>query len=267
MKRLIFIFFLCTTFVCSMFAKDVIITHDAEKINAIVTEVSETEVKYKKVDNPNGPTFVIATSKIASIMYQNGEVQTFKEAAQPATPQNAQAVQYYNTQPTYDIWGNADYGAALGAINANNIQFIPGQSIVKTANGYGYGNVHMDENTYGAFVKRTCPAAAQLYDKGATEVKIGAGCVGASLGLLVGLCIVELAFVSSYEPWLDTYALAIGIPSLACAAVGVPLWIVGANNVKKSVNVFNTQCGQSQNPPITVSLNASQNGIGLALNF
>ena len=81
-----------------MFAKDVIITHDAEKINAIVTEVSETEVKYKKVDNPNGPTFVIATSKIASIMYQNGEVQTFKGAAQPATPQNAQAVQYYNTQ-------------------------------------------------------------------------------------------------------------------------------------------------------------------------
>ena len=267
MKRLTFIVLLCTIFVGSLCAKDVIITRDAERIDAVVTEVSETEVKYKKANNPDGPTFVIATTKVASIMYQNGEVQTFKESTQQVTTQNNQTIQYYNTQPTYDIWGNADYGAALGAMNANNIQFIPGQSIVKTANGYGYGNVHMDENTYGAFVKRTCPAAAQLYDKGATEVKIGAGCVGASLGLLVGLCVVELAFVSSYEPWLDAYALAIGIPSLACAAVGVPLWIVGANNVKKSVNVFNTQCGQSQNSPVTVSLNASQNGIGLALNF
>lgn len=60
-------------------AQDVIMTKQSERIDATVLEVSDTEVKYKKQSNPNGPTFTLATSKIASITYSNGEVQTFAD--------------------------------------------------------------------------------------------------------------------------------------------------------------------------------------------
>lgn len=261
MKRFAFILFLCTTFVCSIFAEDVIITRDAEKINAIVTEVSETEVKYKKVDNPNGPVFVIATAKIASIMYQNGDVQTFKE--QPAAQTNQ--VKYYETQPTYDLWGNADYGAALGAMNANNIPFIPGQTIVPTNTGYGYGDVHMDNNTYAAFLKRTCPDASMVYEAGKVAEVIGVGFCSAAAAIGFWALIWM-----SIDPSLETsksYAIGISVSVGASLALGVPLWVIGAKNKKRSVEMFNTSCGLEQAPPVTMSLNASQNGIGLALNF
>lgn len=68
--------------VCAMqmiVAQDVIVTRQAERIDAKVLEVSETEIKYKKSSNLNGPTFVLSTEKIASILYANGEVQVFEQ--------------------------------------------------------------------------------------------------------------------------------------------------------------------------------------------
>ena len=261
MKRLSTIVILCVFIACNLFAKDVIITRDAEKINAIVTEVSETEVKYKKVDNPNGPTFVIATAKIASIMYENGEVQTFKEQA----TKSKESITYYETQPTYDFWGNADYGAALGAMHANNIPFVSGQSIVKTTNGYGYGNIHMDENTYGAVIRRTCPDASTVYEAGKVAEYVGIGFCSAAAAIgfwaLIWMGIDESLETSS------SYAIGVSVSVGASLALGVPLWVIGAKNKKRSLEIFNTQCGIQQESSVNVSLNASQYGIGLALNF
>ena len=47
-------------------AHDVIITHDAQRIDAVITEVSAVEVKYKQANFPTGPTFVVAIDDIAS---------------------------------------------------------------------------------------------------------------------------------------------------------------------------------------------------------
>lgn len=77
-------------------AKDVIVTKDAQQIEAKITEVSESEVKYKKASNPNGPTFVMSTDKIATVVYENGEIQTFQpqavEVNQEKDPQVVSAV-------------------------------------------------------------------------------------------------------------------------------------------------------------------------------
>ncbi len=86
MKR---VFILLAVFAIGLIAKaqDVIVTHDAVRIDAIIEEVSETQVKYKKADNPNGPSFIMNTDKIATIIYQNGSVQTFEQQqSQNATP-------------------------------------------------------------------------------------------------------------------------------------------------------------------------------------
>jgi len=65
------------------FAQDVIVTKDARKINAKVTEVNVNDIKYKNFDNLDGPTYTLLKSDIASIVYQNGQVETFE-------PTNAQ---------------------------------------------------------------------------------------------------------------------------------------------------------------------------------
>ena len=83
-------------------AHDVIITHDAQRIDAVITEVSAVEVKYKQANFPTGPTFVVAIDDIATIIYSNGKVQAFqKKATQPVqqseySPYGNQASQNYN---------------------------------------------------------------------------------------------------------------------------------------------------------------------------
>ena len=52
--------------VASLMAQDIIVTKDAQKIEAKILEVSKTEIKYKEKDNLNGPTFILDTKEIRS---------------------------------------------------------------------------------------------------------------------------------------------------------------------------------------------------------
>ena len=70
---LIFILLACLT----ANAQDIIIKKNSERIDAKILEVSDSEVSYKKTDYIDGPTFIVKTSEISSIIYSNGEVQAF----------------------------------------------------------------------------------------------------------------------------------------------------------------------------------------------
>ena len=77
MKRLILLMQLVVTSVSIMLAQDIIITNDAKRIDAVVIEISDTEVRYQKGSNKKDPVFVISTAEIASIIFQNGDVKSF----------------------------------------------------------------------------------------------------------------------------------------------------------------------------------------------
>lgn len=64
------------------FAQDVIITIDAQKIEAKIMEVSKSEIKYKELDNLDGPLFTLATSDINTIIYANGKVVLYNQPTQ-----------------------------------------------------------------------------------------------------------------------------------------------------------------------------------------
>jgi len=64
-------------------AQDIIVTTDARKIEAKITEVTKSEIRYKEKDYLDGPTFVISTDDISSIIYANGKVVLY---SQPSTP-------------------------------------------------------------------------------------------------------------------------------------------------------------------------------------
>ena len=76
MKKTIFLIFVLTI-VQIVMAQDVIVTKQSERIDAKIIKVTETEIEYKQSNNPNGPTFTMSVSKIASILYSNGDVQSF----------------------------------------------------------------------------------------------------------------------------------------------------------------------------------------------
>lgn len=75
----------------SLYAQDIIVTTDAQKIEAKILEVSKTEIKYKEKDNLEGPTFVLETKEISSIIYANGKVVLYNQQTQSAPKQEVQA--------------------------------------------------------------------------------------------------------------------------------------------------------------------------------
>jgi hypothetical protein len=80
MKKIIFSA-LATIFTLSnCFSQDIITKKTSEDIQAKVIEVTTTEVKYKKFDNQNGPTFTLLKSDILMIRYENGSKDIFNES-------------------------------------------------------------------------------------------------------------------------------------------------------------------------------------------
>jgi hypothetical protein len=71
---------------------DIIQLKNNQEIGCIVTEIGTTEIRYKKCDNPNGPTIVISKSDVFLITYKNGSVDMInsKSDTQPKNTVNNQ---------------------------------------------------------------------------------------------------------------------------------------------------------------------------------
>lgn len=83
-----------------LYAEDIIITRSSEKISAFIEEVGPDYIKYHKKSDPKGPLFRLEAYEIATIIYGNGEVQTFDAPAPAANePQQPQQPNGYAQQP------------------------------------------------------------------------------------------------------------------------------------------------------------------------
>lgn len=66
-------------FAASCFGQDTIITRKGSIILGKVLEISPTEIRYKKIENPDGPSYVEDRSAVSIIKYSNGTVDSFPE--------------------------------------------------------------------------------------------------------------------------------------------------------------------------------------------
>jgi hypothetical protein len=79
-----------TAIICSLFmsvaafAQDLIIYTNGMELKAKVTEITDTEVKYKSLDNLNGPVYTVLKTYIFMIKYENGTKDVFN--VQPVVP-------------------------------------------------------------------------------------------------------------------------------------------------------------------------------------
>ena len=74
---LLFILFICSSNI--IIAQDTLSTRYGESILVKVIEVGTSEVKYKKIDNLNGPVFSILKSDLLVIKYENGTKEDFSK--------------------------------------------------------------------------------------------------------------------------------------------------------------------------------------------
>lgn len=76
-------------------AQDVIVKKDGSTILSKVVEVSDTQVKYKKFSNLEGPTYIVSISELTSINYQNGEKENFGSSQATVTQTQTPSVPNY----------------------------------------------------------------------------------------------------------------------------------------------------------------------------
>jgi hypothetical protein len=90
MKKVFIILVVVLGFAMSTHAQDVITLKNGDDIQAVVQEVGETEIKYKKYENVNGPTYTMRKSEIFMIRYANGSKDVFTNVSQPSVAPNTQ---------------------------------------------------------------------------------------------------------------------------------------------------------------------------------
>jgi hypothetical protein len=73
-----FLIFLLTPFVS--FCQDTIVQKNGVRIISKVLEIDKIDVKYKKFENLDGPSYVISKSDVNFIIYKNGSVDTLSVA-------------------------------------------------------------------------------------------------------------------------------------------------------------------------------------------
>ena len=136
------------------------------------------------------------------------------------------------------------------------------------AEKYSYGTTQMDEKAFRLFMQQNNRQAYLRYMQG--EQRIDAGWVMLIGGLIFsasgGVCIDYGSYnrnLYSHEVYVTGWIFSgIGIFS---GLTSIPLLSIGYTRQKNAIKMFNEQNGKQ--PTVTFNLQASQNGIGLALNF
>lgn len=82
MKKAILIFLAVFLISQLCLSQDVITLRSGEIIRSKILEIGQTDIKYKKFDNQNGPLYVVVKSDVFNILYENGTKDVFN--AEPA---------------------------------------------------------------------------------------------------------------------------------------------------------------------------------------
>ena len=233
-------------------AQDVIITRDAKRIEAKIIEVSSSEIKYKEFSNQDGPTFVLNTAEINTIIYKNGSVKVFDEPRQNA--------------PAYNN------GAAQSNEYASVAKFS-GSPITKSDETYYMGDQRLTEEQYVQFVQKNCTQAYEAFTKGKKLRKTGFQLLSSGLPIFaVGTILYGVGIGVGKENRDDSIILGCGIPGAVLMGVGsgltvasIPCIVVGTVRKNNSYEIYNANCARPF--ALQFDIKSTGNGIGLAMKF
>lgn len=303
MKRAL-IFTLAILVSVLVMSQDVIVTMDAKKIEAKILEVSKTEIKYKEVDNLDGPTFVIGVEEISSVIYSNGKVVLYNQNIQP-TPQPETNVVSENTVTILLLSGYTLTGELL-EMNSNYVAYsdkgerktVPASQIntVTLSNGQvkKYSNITpMPEeaiSSQNSTVQQQEDKSERIYrDNGRylyKETYIDSKEVAIILqrensvayeqwkkanGMLTGAAVCAgigggLALGGLFPLINQRYMVSLGMECAAIVplAIALGLSIGSSHNYTKAIDIYNSKY---DHVAVQLKYGVSANGIGLAIAF
>lgn len=227
-------------------AQDVIVMKDQSTVMSKVLEITNTEIKYKKWNNQDGPTYSVNRSEVVSINYENGEVDHFSE-----TTSNQQSTYSQQTQNNHNGYMEAiaSFPAAM-KLNGRRLTDEELRSLI-------------DEQTY------------QLYLKG--KKKTNAGEVVGIIGLIpfitsTSVLLNYTSFDEEDRPFvLKASLIALGVGT-AMVVPGIVLSLSGGNNLTQVAETYNGNQGSSYSLSISPAIMGcevpqSQSNYGLGLTF
>jgi len=142
--------------------------------------------------------------------------------------------------------------------------------MLRSGQHYIYKGNAMNEKAYAAFLEKNCPAAYQQYRSGYNVNIAGWTMFGAGLAADAGLIIAALVTGNTKElnsKHLDNvWSITFFSGSMVFLA-SLPTLLVGYSRKYKSVDTFNLACRPEDDVTAYWSIQADENGLGLALHF
>lgn len=272
-------------------AKDIIVLNNTSSIEAKILEVTPTEVKYKKLNYLDGPTFVIYKSDIRTITYGNGDVESFTQKEEKSTvvesTSNSESASI-STSANVSTSAN-DSASATATVSTNTLAPIDSEESIspkeepsypmldRVKGQYVLGDLTMDKKEYGNFLYANCPIAYQKWQSGTKRVKSGwtLAITGFTCEMISTISFISYAKSERYHARGGYYtyndgALALGIATLVPAVLlettAIPLLATGYVSRRKSIGLYNEQCAP-KNSAFEFRLSLKGNGLGVSLNF
>ena len=191
--------------------------------------VGTSEVTYRKWNNLEGPIYSISIDEIAAIRYANGSYDFFSNKS-VATPEKS----------------NLSHSMML----------------TRSGNTYYYDNLVMNKQATLEWLEtQECYSAASQFNSG---YKIAnTGWVLMATGLVLDLGGFILLGLRGPARAGTIMSVAGSLLEIAC----IPTIAVGYSKMHQSVNVYNVTCNKTTIVKPYWTLQASENGIGLAYKF
>jgi len=265
-KILVALFLLSTISV--LHAQDVIVKQNGDEIQAKVTEVGISDIKYKKYENDSGPTYVIAKADVFMIKYESGTTDVFRQ-----TPSNTNSTVQNDRQSNINREPRSSREpreprrssreSSSNGQNVNNNQNVNNyQDQQPTQRASGYRHLYPGLSFGLSFLY---PGIGQFYNG-----QVGKGVVMTVLA--TGSLVTMIGVAGSVDVNSDTsdgQAIAVG----AAALVYTVTWIWGMIDAPISAGAINRRnqalswnLGKDRNLSITPDV-ISSNSLGMKTNY
>lgn len=123
MKKLVLLLSVVLISISQSFAQDRLFFLSGDETDVKITEVTSSEVKYKRMDNLEGPTFSTLKSELFMIKYANGQKEMIaaaeKETTQPTSTDAATTEEEYQTNNSEEASSNSSSGLSSSVMVTN----------------------------------------------------------------------------------------------------------------------------------------------------
>jgi hypothetical protein len=236
-------FILLIAILCSasvVWSQDIIVLKSTEEIKALVQEVGLTDVKYKKYENADGPSYTLLKSDIFMIKYANGGKDVFNDAPDVSETEK---------QPGKDPNTSVEFLKLQTAI-FKSVTAVDSK-------GKKYNNAELLE------LLSDTPDALSHYKDGQQRVLIGDICAFSGLGLCLGGLGLLAIDVDNNLGIAAGFIIAGGVIGLT----GMLLDSSGCEEIRKALSLYYYG---NRGTPNAYSLNfglTKSGGIGLTFKF